>query len=271
MPPHENNRKLIVLIEDEQVMVDILTKKLEQVGYMVKSAMDGESGLKLIDTLEPDFVLLDMMLPKIDGFGVLERLYRDKKTPRLPVVIISNSGQPVEIERAQKLGIRDYLVKVNFDPNEILAKVEHVLAAEASSPFVSPVAAPGANGKIAVLLVEDDLFLVQLLERKFAQQPYVLSKAVDVEQARAVLNQNPVDIILLDIVLPGTDGFTFLRELKTHVSWKDIPVIIMSNLGQQEEVERGLREGATDYVIKAHVTPQEIVEKINSVAGKIKQ
>ncbi len=127
MTKTKSKKKTIVLVEDEQIMVDLLTKKLEDAGYLVKVAKDGRSGLNLIRKAKPDLVLLDMMLPILDGFGVLEKLAAEKLLPALPVVVVSNSGQPIEIERIKKLGVRDYLIKINFDPKELLVKINLVL------------------------------------------------------------------------------------------------------------------------------------------------
>ena len=118
---------MIVLVEDEKIMVSLLTKKLEGAGFEVKVAGDGAAGLALVKEAQPDLVLLDMLLPTLNGFGLLEKLVEEKLLPGLPVIIISNSGQPIEIERARKLGVRDYLIKVNFDPQELLVKVNHIL------------------------------------------------------------------------------------------------------------------------------------------------
>ena len=122
-----DNKKLIVLVEDEKIMVSLLTKKLEGAGFEVQVAGDGAAGLALVKEAQPDLVLLDMLLPTLNGFGPLEKLVEEKLLPGLPVIIISNSGQPIEIERARKLGVRDYLIKVNFDPQELLVKVNHIL------------------------------------------------------------------------------------------------------------------------------------------------
>ena len=124
--------KIIVLIEDEQTLTNILKLRLEQAGYRVQAASNCEEGLALIQSAKPDLVLLDIMLPVLDGFGVLEKLHADAVTPKLPVIVISNSGQPVEVERVQKLGARDFLIKVNFDPDEVLEKVRKVLSKEDS-------------------------------------------------------------------------------------------------------------------------------------------
>lgn len=121
------------------------------------------------------------------------------------------------------------------------------------------------NRKLVVLIVEDDMFMAGLLERKFDQSNYKILGATNTAQAREMLSANPVDLILLDIVLPGADGFHFLEEMKKDEKLKKIPVIIASNLGQPEEIEKGLSLGAADYVVKANTTPGEIVEKVNKV------
>ncbi|OGI25191.1 MAG: hypothetical protein A3J76_03280 [Candidatus Moranbacteria bacterium RBG_13_45_13] len=120
----------------------------------------------------------------------------------------------------------------------------------------------------SILIVEDDAFMGGLLQRKFAQENYNIFNATNAEGALEALKNNKVDLILLDIILPGMDGISFLKDLKKNPVLKDIPVIITSNLGQPEEIERGLKEGAIDYVVKANTAPGEIVEKVKSVLKK---
>jgi DNA-binding response OmpR family regulator len=120
----------------------------------------------------------------------------------------------------------------------------------------------------AILIVEDDTFMASLLERKFKQSNFQIFKAGSVDEAREIIKVNPINLILLDIILPGTDGISFLKELKLSPEFKRIPVIITSNLGQQDEIDRGLAEGANDYIVKAHATPGEIVDKVISILGQ---
>ncbi|HLM83958.1 MAG TPA: response regulator [Candidatus Bathyarchaeia archaeon] len=124
------------------------------------------------------------------------------------------------------------------------------------------------TGQKAILIVEDDTFMGSLLERKFQQNNFQIFRAASVDEARKIVKENPISLILQDIILPGTDGITFLKELKASPDFKNIPVIITSNLGKEEEIERGLSEGASDYVVKANTTPGEIVEKVEKILGK---
>jgi len=121
------------------------------------------------------------------------------------------------------------------------------------------------DAKKTIMIVEDDTFMAGLLERKFKQADFQIVTALSADQARDLMKENPVKLILLDVILPGTDGITFLKELKANPATKEIPVIITSNLGSPEEIERGLKEGAADYIVKAHATPVEIVEKVKTI------
>jgi DNA-binding response OmpR family regulator len=117
--------KKILIIEDEEILSNLLEKKLKEVGYDVNVAFDGEEGLNKIKELRPDLVLLDIIMPKKGGFEVLEDMRKDDAIKSIPVIIISNSGQPVEISRALELGVKDYLIKTQFDPKEVIEKVKN--------------------------------------------------------------------------------------------------------------------------------------------------
>ncbi|KKQ97107.1 MAG: hypothetical protein A2W55_02910 [Candidatus Nealsonbacteria bacterium RIFCSPHIGHO2_02_38_10] len=115
--------KKILIIEDEKVLLDLLEKRMRAEGYDVAVALDGENGIQKAEEYRPDLILLDIIMPKKDGFEVMEELAADQELKKIPVIIVSNSGQPVEIERVKKLGARDWLVKTEFDPKEVVDKV----------------------------------------------------------------------------------------------------------------------------------------------------
>lgn len=116
-----------------------------------------------------------------------------------------------------------------------------------------------------ILIIEDDKFLRELISRKISDEGFDVAEAVDGEEGVKKVKTEKPDLILLDLILPGVDGFEVLSRVKEDLNSASIPVIILSNLGQKEEVEKGLKLGAVDYLIKAHFTPGEIVEKIKAI------
>lgn len=119
-----------------------------------------------------------------------------------------------------------------------------------------------------ILIVEDDKFLRELIVRKLSQEDFKIVEAIDGEEALKKVKSSAPDLILLDLILPGMDGFEVLSKIKADNSVSAIPVIILSNLGQREDVERGMKLGAVDYLVKAHFTPNEIIEKVKNTVSQ---
>jgi len=119
-----------------------------------------------------------------------------------------------------------------------------------------------ADPKKTILIIEDDKFLRDLIAQKLLREGFGIAEAVDGEKGLKKVKEVKPDLILLDLILPGMDGFEVLAKIKEEPVLAEIPVIILSNLGQKDDIERGLKLGAIDYLIKAHFTPGEIIEKI---------
>ena len=127
------------------------------------------------------------------------------------------------------------------------------------------------KNKTHVLLVEDDLFLAGIYQKKFEMEGYKVTLAENGEKGLVEAKKKHPDIILLDILLPKLDGFAVLEQLKGDAATKDTPVILLTNLGQKDDVEKGLETGAADYLIKAHFKPSEVLEKVIKVLGLTNQ
>lgn len=123
------------------------------------------------------------------------------------------------------------------------------------------------NEKKKILLVEDDRFLSEMYATKLTGSGFEVEVAYDGKEGLAKIKEFMPNLILLDIVLPKMDGFEILQKIKKEESLKSIPVIALTNLGQKEEVEKGLALGASDYIIKAHFTPTEVVAKVKRLLG----
>ncbi len=123
------------------------------------------------------------------------------------------------------------------------------------------------TGKIKILVVEDDAFLAGMYVTKLNLEGFDVEVAENGEQGLKQALEVKPRIILLDIILPKMSGFDVLQDLKKDPKTKDIPVILLTNLGQREDVKKGLDLGAVDYLIKAHFMPSEVVEKIKKLLG----
>jgi len=113
-----------------------------------------------------------------------------------------------------------------------------------------------------ILIVEDDTFISRMYEAKLNNLGYQTKIAENGQDGLQIIKEWLPDLVLLDLILPILDGFEVLKELKADNNFKNIPIIILSNLDQKENIEKGIALGASDYIIKAQFTPSEVVEKI---------
>ncbi len=113
-----------------------------------------------------------------------------------------------------------------------------------------------------VLIIEDDRLLREMLFRKLEKEGYEVFSVMDGSEAFEKTKEIKPDVILLDLILPGSNGFEILENVKKEPEFKDTPVIVLSNLGQKSEIDKGLELGAVDYLVKAHFTPIEVAEKV---------
>ena len=292
--------KKILIVEDDVVLREVLAEKLSQKEYDVTSVEDGEVALREINKQKPDLILLDILMPRKGGMEVMEDLSKDEELNKIPIIVISNSGQPVEVQRARELGAKEFLIKAVFDPNEVLEKVEKVLKEiegdgvsfeesendetksvnvidldeksedkDSATAEIADSASKGQKGgQRKVLVVEDDKFLRELFVRKMFNEGFDVESAVDSIQVFEILSEKKPEVILLDLILPGVDGFEILGRIKKNDGLKDIPVMVISNLGQKEDIDRAMDLGAADFLIKANYTLDEIITRVLNVLQK---
>lgn len=122
----------------------------------------------------------------------------------------------------------------------------------------------------SLLLVDDDIFLAEMYELKFQEVGFDVKTAHDGQTALVMLETDPLpDVILLDIVMPHLDGFEILKLLKANERYKKIPVLLLTNVGQKDDVDKGIQLGADDYIVKAHFTPSEVAERVKKLLKKL--
>lgn len=254
--------KKILIVEDEKVLGDLLSKRLKKEQYDVTWVEDGEQGLSTMRSWRPDLILLDIVMPKKNGYEVLIEKFNDESIKNIPVIVISNSGQPVEIEKIVALGVKDYLVKANFSTEEVLAKVVQYLADSAHGA--------SHHDNVHVLLVEDDPFLSSLAANYLRKSGYEIRIAQDGVAALAAVDKAVPTIVLLDLIMPQMSGFEVLKKFKEDPRMADVPVIVLSNLGQESDMEQARALGAIDFLVKARFNLSDIAQKIDSTLAKHK-
>ncbi len=126
-----------------------------------------------------------------------------------------------------------------------------------------------SDQKVKILLIEDEEMLANMYEVKFKNEGFELTKALDgasgLEQAKKI----KPDFVLLDVIMPKMDGFSVLKSLREDPTTKDLPVMLLTNLGQDEDVKKGKELGVVGYLVKANVTPSEVVETVKKELAKL--
>lgn len=120
----------ILIIEDDEFLRGLISKKLFSENFAVSVAADGKEGIKKIIKEKPDLVLLDLILPGIDGFEVLQKIKKEEATATTRIIVLSNMDQKEEIDRAIKLGAEDYFIKAQMTPDEIVEKIKTLFSAQ---------------------------------------------------------------------------------------------------------------------------------------------
>ena len=122
--------------------------------------------------------------------------------------------------------------------------------------------------RLKVLIVEDDMLMGTLLSEALWRYEFEPVLARDGDEGLKELEKAMPKVILLDLILPGINGFEVLEKIKANAKTKDIPVIIVSNLGDKSDIDRGMKLGAEDYLVKANMVPKDIIGKLNEVTQK---
>lgn len=271
----------ILIIEDDALLAGAIAKKLQLEHFETLIERDGAVGLQLARQHKPALVLLDVFLPSMNGYEILEARTHDPDLSKIPFLVLSNSGQPVEVNRLTALGASGFIVKSDMDPDDVLERVRAMLAspvpaipaaaastAAAALPTVAPKLTPEEISRTLsgkhVLFVEDDVFLSNLLTTKLGQTGCISTQAKSGEEAVEIINRpdTALDMILLDLTLPGMSGFDVIPHIRNSERFKTAPIVVLSNLSQETDIARATSLGANKYLVKAERDPDEIVAEI---------
>jgi signal transduction histidine kinase/CheY-like chemotaxis protein len=221
----------VVVVEDDRRSFDLLRVHLEAVGVRVVGARDGEEGLDTVRRLSPAGVILDILLPGMDGWEVLARLKADPQTVPIPVIVVSMLD---ERGRGFALGAAEYLVKP-VGKEQLLAAVYR--------------AAAMPERKHTVVAIDDDPLAVELARASLEPAGWTVLGAATGQEGLALIRERQPSVVLLDLLMPGMDGFEVVEALRADPDTKSIPVVILTSKSMTRQDKERLR-GRITYVAR---------------------
>jgi two-component system NtrC family sensor kinase len=245
--PEPRSRPRILVIDDSPTFRAELRAALVAAGHEVLTAPTGEEGLRLAAAMRPTAVLVDGVLPGIDGATVVRRLRLDAALRRTPCLLLTASeGKGAEV-RALDAGA-DGFVRKEEEMGVILARLAGLLrsASAEEEERTASVLAPKR-----ILAVDDSITYLEELASALRQEGYDVVLAHSGEEALELLAVQPVDCVLLDVVMPGLSGQETCRRIKSAPGIRDIPLILLTALENREVMIEGLATGADDYISKS--------------------
>jgi CheY-like chemotaxis protein len=237
------NRRIVLAIDDDPNVIDLLRENLSDAGYRVVGATNGEDGLQQARALRPYAITLDILLPGRDGWQILHQLKSDDATRDIPVIALSIVDQK---ELGYRLGAFDYLLKP-FDVDAILRALARI-----------------THGGNRLLVVDDDPGVVDLVRQNLEGQPFVIESAADGKAALDAISRAPPDVVLLDLLMPGLDGFEVIERLRQDKRYRDIPVIVLTAKSLTREDTSRLRQGVVRIMQKHELEIDSLVEELRS-------
>jgi signal transduction histidine kinase/DNA-binding response OmpR family regulator len=238
----------ILVIEDDPKAADILRIYLSEAGYHVELAVDGAEGLKKVKELSPDAVILDVLLPNVDGWDFLNQLKADPATRNVPVIIASVMDQK---GKGFAMGASDYLVKP-VHKDEMIQKL-------------SALNLNGPSRPRKILAIDDDPKNLELLGASLEAEGFQVLKANGGEEGIELAHKEKPDLIILDLLMPGTNGFEVLERLQSSAQTNAMPVVLFT-VKQLTPEEKQRLKGRIDAIApKTFFDREKLVNTVNQV------
>ncbi|HEY6959431.1 MAG TPA: response regulator [Candidatus Limnocylindria bacterium] len=256
----------VLVIEDEANNLDVAQRIIRAAGHEALAAMDGQAGIDTARAERPDAILVDLLLPRVDGWTVTKTLREEEWAKTIPIVAVSALAMQQDRQRAIDAGCDDFLSKP-YAPAELRAILNRFLPMAApkaaAAAKAAPKVAPTSERLGTVLVVDDEPMNVELLARRLEAMGAVALKASSGDEALATCERELPDLILLDVMMPGMDGYEVCRKLKSNERTEQIPVIFVTARDRAEDLAKGFAAGGVDYVPKPF-EPVELTARVRS-------
>ncbi len=236
----------LLLVDDEEEFLASAAPALEKRGLEVVTARDGVEALKMVEEQPFDVIVLDVKMPGIDGAEVSRRLRREHQD--LPIIILTGHGSVPQAFEASKRGVYDYLAKP-CDMNVLAKKINEAAKTHPIEPDEKTISGKGVDiASISVLIADDEPELLASLKTVLERRKMIVLTAQSGAEALSTLSSTVVDIVVLDIKMPGMDGIEVLRRIKSD--YPLVEVILLTGHPTVENALQGVKLGAIEYLMK---------------------
>jgi CheY-like chemotaxis protein len=268
----------ILIADDDEFLAKLYSNAFERAGYKTTMAFDGKAAVGLLLEDKPDLILLDLSLPIIDGIGVLKFIRSNIELENLPVYIISSSSYFSGIvQTAWSEGATYFVEKGQINPTALIEEIRNIIppgnVSESESPkelqidYQTRITTPKNNTSVItkkILIADDDRIIHGVLSFFLGQDGFNVESAFDGIQALEMAHQEKPNVLVLDVSMPGKDGFETLEEWKNDSELKDIPVIMLTASNDDAMQRKALELGAARYLIKPF-SPDSLVQLANEL------
>ena len=241
-------RRTILVAEDDERIAQMLEVYLTEAGYQVAHAKDGEEAIAKAAEIQPFAMTLDIMLPKKDGWRVLKALKTNPHLQSIPVIIISVTGDK---QIGLGLGAVDHLVKP-IDQESLLASLRNLrLSAQQNSA--------------RLLVVDDDPQTVRLLSTVLKNEGYEVATALSGQEAIDIIFSQPLDLIILDLMMPQVDGFQVIKRLASDPTAREIPIVVCTAMDLNDQDKERLNGQIQSIIQKTGHVKDELLASIRRI------
>ena len=262
----------ILVIEDNETNLELITYLLRASGYTLSTARDGNEGLDAAGRERPDFIICDVHMPQMDGYQVVSRLKADPALRHIPVVAVTALAMVGDRQRVLAAGFDGYLAKP-ITPERFVAQVESLLRPEQRARRLTEAEAeqrdaptdlsqPHKPPHARLLAVDDSPVNLSLMRSTFEPLGFDVTATRSVEEALTLAAQNPPDVIVSDMHMPGASGYDFLTAAKSHPLLRDIPFVIVSSTAVSGHERRACVAAGVDRFIQRPIEPQNLLAAI---------
>ena len=230
-------KKTLLYVDDSPVMHHFVRSALENSGYELIEAMDGEEGYKKYCEYLPNVIVTDIEMPKMNGLDLCKKIKENNEGRFIPIVILSSKSQPIDIDTAFNFGADDYLVKP-VTPVKLIEKIKDYFAVL------------DRKKRNKILVVDDSKVSAEMITHALTKNSHNVIMASDGNKALDIALKERPEIIITDVDIPGISGYELIKQVREKPEIKDVSVIMMSSRDKKSDIKKSEKLGVSKYFIK---------------------